>query len=169
MHQQLQLPSPLGPLTLCSEDGIHLTALLFHQHNTTPAPQYLPPVFQETVRWLETYFSGQRPGPLPPLSPVGTPFQQLVWRFLLEIPYGQVVSYGAIAQKAAAALGKPRMSAQAVGGAVGHNHIPILIPCHRVVGTNGSLTGYSGGLSIKKALLALEGVPIVNEIVVRPG
>ena len=168
MPQQLQYPSPLGPLTLYSDDGIHLTALRFQAPTSDSLPQPLPPLFQTAVRWLDTYFAGRIPGELPPLAPGGTPFQQVVWRFLLEIPYGQVVSYGAIAQKTAAALGKSRMSAQAVGGAVGRNPLPILIPCHRVVGANGNLTGYSGGLSIKRALLQLEGVPVVSDTVPRP-
>lgn len=168
MLQQLQYTSPLGPLTLCSDDGIHLTALRFQEYTADAPLQPLTPLFRATVRWLDTYFAGQIPGELPPLAPGGTPFQQMVWRFLLEIPYGQVVSYGAIAQKTAAALGKSRMSAQAVGGAVGRNPIPILIPCHRVVGANGSLTGYAGGLSIKRALLQLEGVPVLSDAVPRP-
>lgn len=167
MLQPLQYDSPLGPLTLYSDDSIHLTALHLNESAADSILRPLPPVFQETVLWLDTYFAGQIPGPLPPLAPGGTPFQQTVWNFLLEIPYGQVISYGAIAQKTAAMLGKPRMSAQAVGGAVGRNPIPILIPCHRVVGTNGSLTGYSGGLPIKRALLQLEGVPVIGDVIPR--
>lgn len=151
MLHQLQYDSPLGTLTLCSGDGTHLTALHLNENTAPSTLRSLPPIFQEVSRWLDTYFAGQIPGPLPPLAPAGTPFQQIVWKFLLEIPYGQVVSYGTIAQKTAAALEKPHMSAQAVGGAVGRNPIPILIPCHRVVGANGSLTGYSGGLPIKKS------------------
>lgn len=168
MPQQLQYLSPLGPLTLCSDDGIHLTALRFQENTADALLQPLSPLFQTTIHWLDTYFAGQIPGELPPLAPDGTPFQQVVWRFLLEIPYGQVVSYGSIARKTAAALGKSRMSAQAVGGAVGRNPLPILIPCHRVVGTTGSLTGYSSGFSIKRALLQLEGVPVMSDAVPRP-
>lgn len=115
MLHQLQYDSPLGTLTLCSGDGTHLTALHLNENTAPSTLRSLPPIFQEVSRWLDTYFAGQIPGPLPPLAPAGTPFQQIVWKFLLEIPYGQVVSYGTIAQKTAAALEKPHMSAQAVG------------------------------------------------------
>ena len=118
--------------------------------------QKTPPI-SEAIRWLETYFSGREPDFLPPLHPIGSPFRQAVWKRLLQIPYGQTVSYGAIADGLAASSGR-RVSAQAVGGAVGHNEISVIIPCHRVVGTNGSLTGYAGGLEKKVRLLTLEGV-----------
>ncbi len=166
MQTEFHCSSPLGLLTLCS-DGTHLTALNIRTQQTPALSQEEPPLplFQDVLRWLKTYFSGGIPTALPPLLPSGTPFQQIVWKLLLKIPYGELVSYGAVAKQVAAALGKPRMSAQAVGGAVGRNPIPILIPCHRVIGSNGSLTGYTGGLAIKRALLRLEGVPVVNDVV----
>lgn len=106
----------------------------------------------DTKRWLDIYFSGHEPDFTPPLHPVGSPFRQAVWQLLLEIPYGQTTTYGALAKR----LNAGRMSAQAVGGAVGHNPISIIVPCHRVVGANGSLTGYAGGLERKIKLLEIE-------------
>lgn len=102
------------------------------------------------------YFTGEEPKITPPLHPVGSEFRQDVWQILLQIPYGKTATYGQIASKIAEMKKLPRMSAQAVGGAVGHNEISIIIPCHRVVGTNGSLTGYAGGIDKKIALLELE-------------
>lgn len=158
MRIQLTIPSPLGLLTL-SSDGDSLTGLDFHATPTAPEPNAASlPVFQETQRWLDLYFAGSIPDFLPPLAPAGTPFQQLIWQELQHIPYGQCTSYGSLARRAAAALGREQMSARAVGSAVGRNPIPILIPCHRVIGVNGALTGFTGGLDIKKALLRLEGV-----------
>lgn len=115
------------------------------------------PVFDETKRWLDLYFSSADPGFMPPLRPAGSPFRQKVWDILLQIPRGSLLTYKEIADKIAAKRGLPRMSAQAAGGAVGHNPISILIPCHRVVGSDGSLTGYAGGIEKKIALLKLEG------------
>ena len=114
------------------------------------------PVLSEAMRWLDIYFTGREPDFTPPLHPIGSAFRQGVWDILLQIPYGQTATYGEIARQLAAKLGLPRMSAQAVGGAVGHNEISIIIPCHRVVGTNGSLTGYAGGIDKKVKLLELE-------------
>ena len=114
------------------------------------------PTLAETKRWLDIYFTGREPGFLPPLHPIGSAFRQSVWELLLRIPYGQTTTYGEIAQELAAKRGLARISAQAVGGAVGHNEISILIPCHRVVGMSGSLTGYAGGISKKAKLLELE-------------
>jgi len=150
-----RLTSPLGPLTLAS-DGENLTGLWLEGQkyfaagldpDTRDAPAL--PVFQETEAWLERYFAGRRPPDLPPLAPRGSGFRQSVWKKLLEIPYGQTRSYGELAEE----LGS---SPRAVGGAVGHNPISILIPCHRVVGAQGSLTGYAGGVEKKKFLLELE-------------
>ena len=107
-------------------------------------------------RWLDVYFAGKEPDFLPPLHPIGSAFRQEVWQLLLEIPYGQTTTYGALARRLAERRGLRHMSAQAVGGAVGHNEISILIPCHRVVGTSGSLTGYAGGIDKKLSLLRLE-------------
>ena len=114
------------------------------------------PILAEARRWLEGYFTGQRPAALPPLHPSGSPFRRAVWDILLTIPYGETTTYGAIAQQLAAQRGLAHLSAQAVGGAVGHNPISILIPCHRVIGADGSLTGYAGGVEKKRALLELE-------------
>lgn len=108
---------------------------------------------EEGIRWLDQYFSGQIPDFTPPLHLMGTDFQKQVWRELLSIPYGQTITYGDLAN----ALGKPR-AFQAVGNAIGHNPLSIMIPCHRVLGKNGALTGYAGGLERKKALLELEGI-----------
>ncbi|MBY0759155.1 methylated-DNA--[protein]-cysteine S-methyltransferase [Sellimonas caecigallum] len=114
------------------------------------------PVFQETKRWLSIYFQGKEPDFTPPLLLEGSEFRKAVWRILLTIPYGETMSYGEIARRIAKEQGQTRMSAQAVGGAVGHNPISIIVPCHRVVGTNGSLTGYAGGIDRKIRLLTLE-------------
>lgn len=115
-------------------------------------------VFDQTRRWLDLYFSGREPGFTPALNPAGSAFRRAVWEILLKIPYGKTTTYGQIAREIAAARGLAKMSAQAVGGAVGHNEISIIIPCHRVVGTHGSLTGYAGGIDRKIKLLQLEGV-----------
>lgn len=115
-------------------------------------------VFAQARRWLGVYFSGREPDFMPPIHLTGTPFQLAVWGLLRQIPYGETATYGALAARMAAGRGLARMSAQAVGGAVGHNPVSILVPCHRVVGKNGSLTGYAGGLERKAGLLACEGV-----------
>lgn len=117
-------------------------------------------VIDEAVCWLDIYFSGREPDFTPPLNPVGSPFRRAVWDILLEIPYGHTVTYGDIAKEIAAKLGIKRMSAQAVGGAVGHNAISIIIPCHRVVGSDSCLTGYAGGIDKKNKLLETERVDI---------
>lgn len=150
-----QYASALGMLTLAG-DGQALCGLWFEDQKYfgegAPQPWVTEevPVLQEAKKWLDLYFSGQEPGALPPLRPVGTPFRQAVWELLLRIPYGTTLTYGQIAKQ----LGC--RSAQAVGNAVGHNPISILIPCHRVVGSGNKLTGYAGGLHRKQALLALE-------------
>ena len=153
--------SELGDILLAA-DEIGLTGLWFFGQSyfadTLPAEQ----IEQETVilararEWLDIYFSGKEPDFTPPLHPIGSPFRQEVWRILLQIPYGQTMTYGEIARQMEKLQNRPHMSAQAVGGAVGHNGISIIIPCHRVVGTKGSLTGYAGGLDKKMALLELE-------------
>jgi methylated-DNA-[protein]-cysteine S-methyltransferase len=151
--------SPVGLLTLRG-DGSALATLDFQRARCTEresgkSGDAAP--FADAKRWLDIYFSGREPDFTPELRPEGTEFQKLIWRFLLEIPYGKTATYGDLAKRAARALGKDKMSAQAVGGAVGRNPIGIIIPCHRVVGAGGNLTGFSGGLPIKKKLLALEG------------
>lgn len=150
-------PSPLGQLCAVS-DGAALTALWFaDQKKHPPVPAGCVsggalPVFEAAQQWLERYFQGEAPGPIPPVTPVGTAFQASVWGWLRDIPHGQTVTYGTLSARFSAP-----MSAQAVGGAVGRNPIAILIPCHRVVGAGGALTGYAGGLWRKEALLRLEG------------
>ena len=148
--------SPLGGITLAS-DGEALVGLWFdgqmHFGSTLGVRAASPaelPLFDEACRWLDIFFSGREPDFTPPLSLRGTPFQQRVWEALLTIPYGQTVTYGELGRR----LGC--RSAQAVGGAVGRNPISIIVPCHRVVGSNGSLTGYAGGIDRKRALLQLE-------------
>ena len=113
-------------------------------------------VFHMVKEWLDVYFSGRKPAFTPPISLKGTPFQETVWEILREIPYGKVVSYGEIARQIAEKRNIGRMSAQAVGGAVGRNPVAIIVPCHRVIGSDGSLTGYAGGLDKKEALLKIE-------------
>lgn len=154
--------SPLGGITLAS-DGEALTGLWFDgQRRYADAISGKPeekrlPVFDETVRWLDRYFGGSEPGFTPNLALHGTPFCEAVWAILLTIPYGQTMTYGGIAERIARQRGA-RMSAQAVGGAVGHNPISLIVPCHRVIGAGGDLTGYAGGVDRKRKLLRLEGV-----------
>ena len=167
MFYRTTCPSPVGVLTLAS-DGEHLSGLWLEGQKYFGAsiPEAMTeradlPVFHATRRWLDRYFAGERPDASAlPLRPLGSAFRQQVWRILRAIPYGQVVTYGAVARQTAAALGRTAMSSQAVGGAVGHNPISILIPCHRVVGANGSLTGYAGGVAVKRRLLELEGAEL---------
>lgn len=121
------------------------------------------PVFEEAKSWLDIYFAGREPEFMPSVHMIGTPFQMTVWEILQQIPYGATMTYGEIAQVIAEKKELSHMSAQAVGGAVGHNAVSILIPCHRVVGTKGSLTGYAGGLDKKVKLLTLEGVSLKDE------
>lgn len=155
--------SPLGGITEAS-DGERLIGLWFDGQKyfadalDSDHEEKDLPVFDETDRWLDLYFSGREPDFTPPLYMKTSEFRRTVWEILLTIPYGRTMTYGEIADKIAKEKGLARMSAQAVGGAVGHNSISLIIPCHRVVGTNGSLTGYAGGVEKKAKLLALEGV-----------
>ncbi|MCL1799397.1 MAG: methylated-DNA--[protein]-cysteine S-methyltransferase [Eggerthellaceae bacterium] len=157
------IPSPVGDLTLGS-DGEHLSGLWLAEQkyfmaNVGKASQEDNlPVFEEARAWLDRYFAGEDPGPIPPVKMPGTAFQQRVWDLLVEIPYGKLTTYGEIARRIAAERGMEKMSSRAVGGAVGHNPVSIIVPCHRVVGASGSLTGYGGGLARKIKLLELEGV-----------
>ncbi len=152
--------SPLGAMTLAS-DGTALTGLWFdgQKHCAAPAGTELGleelPVFRKTKRWLDAYFAGLSPAEEPPLRFVGTPFQCEVWALLREIPYGGTVSYGALAARLSERTGR-RTSARAVGGAVGRNPISLIVPCHRVVGADGSLVGYAGGVERKRRLLERE-------------
>lgn len=148
--------SPLGKIILAADnDG--LTGLWFEGQKyfgstiTAPTEEKNLPVFDEADRWLDLYFAGSVPDFTPPLHPQGTAFRRAVWKALLAIPYGTTTTYGALAEK----LGS---SARAVGNAVGHNPISLIVPCHRVVGADGSLTGYAGGVERKDRLLTLEGV-----------
>ena len=155
--------SPLGGITMAS-DGTALTGLWFDGQKyfaSTLGADYKEkdlPVFTESKRWLDIYFSGREPNFTPPLSLNGSAFRMAVWQILQSIPYGQTITYGDIAKQLAAQQSKARMSAQAVGGAVGHNPISIIVPCHRVIGAGGSLTGYAGGIDKKVQLLELEDI-----------
>lgn len=150
--------SPIGTLVLTA-DEIGLTELRFAERTPCPAQQTQEsPALARTRQWLDVYFSGRAPDFVPPLHLIGTPFQMTVWELLLQIPYGQTVSYGALAKRIASQRGVRRMSAQAVGGAVGRNPIAIIVACHRVIGSDGRLTGYAAGLEKKKALLRCEGI-----------
>ena len=155
--------SPLGEILLAA-DEIGLTGLWFdgekfYADSLDPEHEERNvPVFDVVKKWLDIYFSVREPDFMPPVHMIGSEFRQQVWKLLREIPYGETITYGGLAKRLARERGLERMSAQAVGGAVGHNPISIIIPCHRVVGTNGSLTGYAGGLQRKIKLLKLEGV-----------
>ncbi len=157
--------SPVGRLLLAS-DGASLTGLWVENQKyyadtiaENIQEQDELPIFIKTRDWLDRYFSGKKPKISElKLAPKGGEFRQAVWKILCEIPYGEVFTYGGIARMIAQKTGRAAMSAQAVGGAVGHNPISIIIPCHRVVGSNGSLTGYAGGLDVKIKLLTFEGV-----------
>ncbi|MCR5166137.1 MAG: methylated-DNA--[protein]-cysteine S-methyltransferase [Oscillospiraceae bacterium] len=157
--------SPLGSITLTS-DGESLTGLWFDGQKHFPhnliseSTEAELPIFTQTCKWLDTYFTGKQPDFTPPINLQTTPFRKAVYDILFTIPYGQTVTYGEIAHILAERKGIERMSAQAVGGAVGHNPIGIIIPCHRVVGSDGSLTGYAGGLERKKWLLRHEKIVI---------
>lgn len=166
--------SPVGEITIAS-NGEMLTGLwLDGQKNfaDTLLENYEEkdlPVFEQTKKWLDIYFSGKAPDFTPPLDMGGiSPFRKRVWEIMLEIPFGQTSTYGKIAKQIAEETGK-KVSAQAVGGAVGHNSISLVIPCHRVVGTNGGLTGYAGGIDKKIKLLRLEGVDVSKYSVLQKG
>lgn len=165
---------PLGNMLLAA-DEIGLTGLCFEGQkyfaNTLPNELVSKetPILTEAKRWLDLYFSGEEPAFTPPLHPVGSDFRKAVWQILLQIPYGKTMTYGEIAREMAKIRNVSHMSAQAVGGAVGHNAVSIIIPCHRVVGTNGSLTGYAGGIDKKIALLELEHVDMSQFFVPKKG
>lgn len=163
MYYFTTYPSPVGILTLAC-DGESLVGLWTEgqkYHGDTIPEAMIEnndiPLFDTTKKWLDRYFAGEKPSISElPLAPIGGAFRQGVWHILREIPYGEVMTYGGIAKKMAEKMGKKSMSSQAVGGAVGHNPISIIIPCHRVVGSNGSLTGFAGGIQMKIKLLELE-------------
>lgn len=166
--------SPMGTITLaCNEEAViglwfngqrHFGSLL-----PADAQERNHPLLEESSHWLDIYFSGQEPAFLPPLQYGSTAFRRLVCDIMLTIPYGKTMRYGEIAARAARELGVQKMSAQAVGGAVGHNPISLMIPCHRVVGTNGSLTGYGGGIARKVRLLELERADMTGLFVPKHG
>ncbi len=161
MQDRGEYHSPLGTIFLTAdEEG--LTGLWFEEQKQD-AGQSVPerggrerPVFFDAKRWLDLYFSGREPDFTVPVHQTGTAFQKEVWEIVSRIPYGAVTTYGDIARELAARRGIPRISAQAICGAVGHNKIPIFVPCHRVIGSDGSLIGYGGGIERKAALLELE-------------
>ena len=151
--------SPIGQILLTADEQ-GLTDLMLQGEPWTLAADHsekATPAIMESVRWLDIYFSGNIPDFTPPLHLTGSPFQMEVWKLLLKIPYGSITTYGYLAKQIAQQRGISRMSAQAVGGAVGSNPVSIIVPCHRVVGTNGNLTGFASGLDNKIALLKQEG------------
>lgn len=165
MFYSTQYQSPMGIITIAS-DGTSLSGLWLEgqkYHGNTISGQVTVkhdiPIFHQTKKWLDQYFLGEKPSISQlSLAPNGSSFRQDIWQILCDIPYGNVITYGDIAKKMAQKMNRASMSSQAVGGAVGHNPISIIIPCHRVVGANGSLTGYAGGIEKKVKLLELEGV-----------
>lgn len=165
MYYLTTYSSPLGLLTLACDDnnliGLWIEGQKYHgdttDENTIKKDDI--PIFNTVKKWLDKYFKNEKPEISSlPLAPIGSEFRQEVWKILCEIPYGKVITYGDIAKK----MSKGSMSSQAIGGAVGHNPISIIIPCHRVVGSNGSLTGYAGGIDKKIKLLELEGVDMTS-------
>ena len=176
MYYTTTYESPLGTLTLaCTKDalvGLWTEEQKYHG-GTIDAPMEEKadiPIFDKTKKWLDKYFAGKAPAISElPLAPIGSEFRQNVWEILCEIPYGKVITYGDIAKQIAKKMGKTTMSSQAVGGAVGHNPISIIIPCHRVIGGSGSLTGYAGGIQTKIQLLEIEKVDMSKMFVPTKG
>ena len=166
--------SPLGGMTMTS-DGTSLIGLWFDGQKyfadtiEKSTPQKDLPIFKQTDKWLDIYFSAKSPEFTPPLTMHTTPFRKCVWEIMLTIPFGRTMTYGEIADKIAKQKGIEKMSAQAIGGAVGHNSISLIIPCHRVVGSNGNLTGYAGGLDKKIKLLEIERMNIKSFFVPKKG
>lgn len=166
--------SPLGGITI-SSNGNEIIGLWFDGQKyfgDTLSKEYEEkelPIFEETRKWLDIYFSGKAPDFIPPIKMETTPFRKAIWKIMLTIPFGKTMTYGEIADKVAINRGIEKMSAQAVGGAVGHNSISLIIPCHRVVGANGSLTGYAGGIQTKVKLLTLEKTDMSTLFVPRKG
>ena len=164
MHYINTYFSPIGEITLASNEkaliGLWLNGQKYFADTLGSAyEENSLPVLEQAKTWLDIYFSGKEPNFFPPLEMNASPFRLKVWEILKKIPYGKTITYGAIAKQIAEETGK-KVSAQAVGGAVGHNPISIIVPCHRVVGANGELTGYAGGIDNKTKLLALVGIDI---------
>ena len=166
MYYTTDYNTPIGRLTLAADNhGDAITGAWFEgqkyfggtsRHDFEEGRSLA--VLDDARSWLDRYFSGEKPSPDElPLAPYGSRFRQEVWRLLCEIPYGQVTTYGKLAAEAARKVGKEKMSAQAIGGAVGHNPISVIIPCHRVIGADGSMTGYAGGIELKEWLFDHEG------------
>ena len=161
MNYKYTYESPLGTMIMLGT-LTYLTDLFFVDESHAPTyddAEYIEQLtgpFEVTIMWLDQYFNGQKPFITPPIQLEGTEFRKSVWSVLQTISYGETTTYGEIGKKIAEKQGKDKMSAQAVGGAVGHNPISIIIPCHRVIGSNGKLTGYAGGIECKKYMLDLE-------------
>ena len=169
MYYQIKYKSPVGiMMVVCDGQQKHTTGLWIEGQKyfqatlrQEPIPGEDISVLQKAANWLDAYFAGKKPQVSDlPLAPEGGEFRQDVWKILCEIPYGSVTTYKEIAKKMAVKMGRETMSAQAVGNAVAHNPVSVIIPCHRVVGTGGSLTGYAGGIDKKIKLLKHEGVDV---------
>ena len=163
MQYTAKYQSPIGEILLAADEigltGVWFDGEKFYADGLDPEHEEKElPVFETARKWLDIYFTGKEPDFMPPVHMIGSPFRLSVWELLRKIPYGETVTYGELAKMVAEKRGLSRMSAQAVGGAVGHNEISIIVPCHRVVGSDGSLTGYAGGVDRKERLLTLEGV-----------
>lgn len=174
MMYTMNYSSPVGDILLAA-DAEGLTGLwfvgekYFADHLDPEHTEKETPILLDTKKWLDIYFSGKKPDFTPKLHLIGTDFRRSVWELLLQIPYGETTTYGKIAETLAAKNGIKKMSARAVGGAVGHNEISIIVPCHRVIGSNGSLTGFAGGIDKKIKLLTLENVDMKNMFVPKKG
>lgn len=176
MYYYTHYKSPLGDILIASDNN-HIIGIWIDEQkyigNTMPKDMIEKndiPILLEGIAWLDDYFEGKKPElSRLSLAPIGGEFKQQVWKILTEIPYGELTTYGEIAKEVAKRMGKDRMSAQAVGGAVGHNPISIIIPCHRVVGTKGNLTGYAGGIEMKVKLLEHEKVDMTGLFVPKKG
>jgi len=176
MHYQSTYQSPFGAISLVSNET-SLVALWFdgQKYSQSLLPTEFVqmedhPTLMAGKKWLDDYFAGKKPSLASlQLAPVGGDFRQQVWKILMEIPYGQATTYGEIAREVARSQGLQSMSSQAVGGAVGHNPIALIIPCHRVVGANGNLTGYAGGIDLKIKLLNHEGLDLTRFFVPKKG
>ena len=170
IYYKAQYKSPIGIITICCDEDEKVVGLFFKNQKYFAdnidgkiTENNNLKIFVTVKNWLDKYFAGKKPNIKEiPIKFIGNEFRKSVWKILYEIPYGKVVTYGDIAKQIAKRQGITKMSAQAIGGAVGHNPISIIVPCHRVVGKNGKLTGYAAGLDKKKKLLELEQVNMVK-------